>query len=234
MIFRRPTPPALITGVATRAKWNQPNEDVHRIGTLTLGRHSFLYAMVSDGAGGLPNPRLASGAVYEALPELLPERLGRSGWGRCERLRWLCRDLCERVMRCSGGGGATFSLVVVEYPRYWAVVVGDSPVYVTNGYLGIRRICWAERGTVPRSTFLGFPVFDARSASGRLRPKDTLLLCSDGVGNILTQEMLLERIRSASDFTQLPERLIEEARQEALASGGMDDMTAAVLHIPES
>ncbi len=62
----------------------------------------------------------------------------------------------------------------------------------------------------------------------RLPPNSRLLLCSDGLWNLVPEEMLLSIVRAAETPQNACDRLIEVANQR----GGLDNITAVLIQAP--
>ena len=61
----------------------------------------------------------------------------------------------------------------------------------------------------------------------KLRPDDMLLLCSDGLSNMLSDSELLEHLAQGRNKT--PEKLTEQLVLSANEKGGLDNITAVLL-----
>ena len=61
----------------------------------------------------------------------------------------------------------------------------------------------------------------------QIEPGDVLLLCSDGLSNMLLDEEILFEIRSGADFSTCPGRLIQIANDR----GGPDNITVVMLSV---
>jgi protein phosphatase len=66
-------------------------------------------------------------------------------------------------------------------------------------------------------------------ASWTVRPGDLLLLCSDGLSDALSDDVIEEVMSSSSDTEECAERLIGQA----LSSGARDNVTCIVAHVVE-
>lgn len=70
---------------------------------------------------------------------------------------------------------------------------------------------------------------DARSNQGlRLDPGDTLLLCSDGLTDLVWDDEILKIVRSARDLKTAAENLVDLANQR----GGHDNITVVLMAMP--
>ena len=66
---------------------------------------------------------------------------------------------------------------------------------------------------------------DPDTTSLTLHPGDRLLLCSDGLTNLVPQPALEKLLAGRQIFYELPDRLIEAAN----AAGGTDNITALLM-----
>jgi len=64
----------------------------------------------------------------------------------------------------------------------------------------------------------------------RLKKEDTLLLCSDGLTDLVSNDKILEIVRSSEDLDAAAERLINTANQR----GGHDNITVILLSVPKN
>ncbi len=70
-----------------------------------------------------------------------------------------------------------------------------------------------------------------RSNQGlKLQPGDRLLLCTDGLTDLVWNDEILEIVRSAKNLDSAAKRLIDTANQR----GGHDNITVVLLSVPES
>ena len=71
---------------------------------------------------------------------------------------------------------------------------------------------------------------ERRNQGLRLKAGDTLLLCSDGLTDLVWNDEILEIVRSAKDLETAAKRLIDTANQR----GGHDNITVILLAAPNS
>lgn len=175
-----------------------------------------LLALVADGMGGMEDGKAASQWAAERLPQLFQERETEDIPG------WFYRSahaVSEEVFRQFGGrSGTTLVAVHIQGERLHWLSVGDSAIFLArNG--GVfqlnrehtclnrlflqeleREVIEKERAIsdpdAPRLTsFVGIDRLTEVDLSLRpltLQRGDTLLLCSDGIGGVLTPPELLE------------------------------------------
>jgi protein phosphatase len=66
------------------------------------------------------------------------------------------------------------------------------------------------------------------AADHQLQPGDTLLLCTDGVSRMVTEEEIASTLLTSTSAQQAADRLIDLANE----NGGVDNSTAIVVHVP--
>ena len=175
-----------------------------------------LLALVADGMGGMEDGKGASQWAAERLPQLFQERETEDIPG------WFYRSahaVSEEVFRQFGGrSGTTLVAVHIQGERLHWLSVGDSAIYLcrNGGVFQLNRehtclnrlflqelereVIEKERAVsdpdAPRLTsFIGIDRLTEVDLSLRplaLQRGDTLLLCSDGIGGVLTPPELLE------------------------------------------
>lgn len=190
---------------------------------VTKIRREGLLAMVADGMGGMEDGKLVSEAAVAGMITGFSQ-LDREG-DIAEQLIDGVLHIGERLYDRFRGRGGTTAVVCLFFNErlYWASV-GDSCIYLKRGhglyrlnqdqnrranlYLeAIRegRLDSSEADADPDghrlSQFLGKDELDEVDAS--LRPLelvsgDTLLLCSDGVGGVLSEDELLACLEESS------------------------------------
>ncbi|MBR2404117.1 MAG: serine/threonine-protein phosphatase, partial [Clostridia bacterium] len=69
------------------------------------------------------------------------------------------------------------------------------------------------------------PEIDVDIYTEKLNDGDTILLCTDGLTNMLSDKKIIELVNSNSDISVVTKTLIDEAKK----SGGNDNITAVVI-----
>ncbi|MDK2813321.1 MAG: family protein phosphatase [Clostridiales bacterium] len=82
-----------------------------------------------------------------------------------------------------------------------------------------------NKNLITRAVGVG-PELAVEYSERQMRPEDTLLLCSDGLTNAVTEEELSEIIKQ-SDFFDTASAMV----QQALAAGGKDNITAVLVQV---
>jgi protein phosphatase len=208
--------------------------------------------LVSDGMANDIAPEVVLNRLPEFLADILVAdiNLGDAGLQQSlgtalEQLNQLVRE----VMRTCGelGLGATLVLVLVRGGQALVAHLGDSRVYLCrSGALQLvtrdhslvqelldRGVISAEEAAAARSNggptrFLGMHgVATADIQVLDLHDADRLLLCSDGLTEMLTDGDI-ERLMAAPSE---PQAICQELVDAANAAGGLDNITALVIEI---
>lgn len=232
-------------GITHRGAVRVQNQDAYAVRPLDDGR---VVALVCDGMGGARAGNVASTMAVERFMERF---LTQGGENDQEHMRdaaaYANQEVFQRAVNdpdCTGMGTTLIAALVGEEE---AVLLneGDSRAYHINqgGIVQITRDHslvedMVERGELTReqarthphknliTRALGAePVLLADCFRQPLAPGDYLLLCSDGLSNIVTeQEMLYEVIHGGEDETCC-QRLLEIA----LNRGAPDNVTVVLV-----
>ena len=211
--------------------------------------------LVSDGMGGHMGGALASKIVAEDLPVLIETRLNKLPNGSPKAIRKLLRETIEQqnhqlhVEGASESGyygmGATVVLALIRAGRAYIANVGDSRAYrlrggrlaqlnkdhslvaelVTAGHIEPKEaINHAARGVITQHVGMETKT-KPYIRSFALKKGDRLLLCSDGVTDMIPDDKLEELLSTISQPRDLCRQLVHQANK----AGGHDNITAAVI-----
>jgi len=213
--------------------------------------------IVSDGVGGQFAGELASKIVVETLPPLLRTRMADItdlADGEAEkRLKHVLSELSEEVYRDTHGEpglegmGATVVLAMVLGSKALLGHMGDSRAYLlrdgrleqltkdhsivqllidTGEITPEEAATHPSRGRVTRSVGMeGEPLPEANVVD--LLPGDRLMLCTDGLTGMLSDQEIRGILQSESESPVACRQLIDAAND----AGGKDNTTALVLDI---
>ena len=233
-----------VWGVTHRGAVRQQNQDAYAARTLEDGR---VIALVCDGMGGARAGNVASSmAVERFMEEFL-----RAGGREEERMRQAAalanREVFQRSLQDQDCAGMGTTLVAALAGEGGAVILneGDSRAYHIN-QAGIALITrdhslvedLVERGQLTREEAKRHPnkhfITRALGADPDLMADcfrqpmahgDYLLLCSDGLSNVVEeQEMLYEVIHGEGD-----ESCCQRLLDIALSRGAPDNVTAVLI-----
>jgi protein phosphatase len=198
---------------------------------------------VADGMGGHRGGEVASQLAVETL-----EKLFRQGAGELpDQVQEANRVVFERssLDRKVAGMGTTLTAALVEDDRVRLAHVGDSRAYLLrDGELGLLtedhtlvhrmvsegEISKEEAQTHPQRSVLTRAigvdtVVDVDDETLQVRPGDRLLLCTDGLTSMVSEDQIEEALRSVPDAQEAAQRLVQMANE----AGGMDNTTVLVL-----
>lgn len=230
----------------------QQNQDAFRVEAPQPGQ---MLLMVCDGMGGARAGNIASelavGAFGDAVLERLadPERAGDIGLVLRESVEVANRVVFHRANTdpaCLGMGTTLVAALVTDQVCY-VVNVGDSRAYAV-GSEGIRQITrdhslvedLVRRGEITPDQARTHPqknlITRALGAGELVRadlfeepriPGAFLLLCSDGLSNVVTDQEILYEIIHGGEPSDCCKRLLDTALQR----GAPDNVTAILLQM---
>ncbi len=208
--------------------------------------------LVADGMGGMAGGATASKAVAELLPGLLLKRLdGLPEAAVAGALGEAIAELSAAVRARAAadpalqGMGSTVALALVRGTRAYVANLGDSRAYRLEGKR-VRQLSkdhtvvavMLEKGRITKeqaavhplrhslSRFVGMPG-TAAAEVGVLKGRMRLLLCSDGLTNMLPEEAIAAALKAEAEPAAACRRLVAEAN----AAGGEDNVTALVVDV---
>lgn len=228
------------------------------VGLLRDGNEDSAFAgarllAVADGMGGHAAGEVASAAVIAALEQL--DELGVNAGDPQEALREAVEEantnLRDMVAADSElqGMGTTVTAVLSDGEHSWLAHIGDSRAYLLRGgqlrqltrdhtfvqqLVDEGRIAPEDASTHPQRNFI------TRALDGRdpvemdldrldLVPGDRLLLCSDGLSGVVSDDSLAEVLRTSS-----PDEAVQRLVDLALRGGGPDNITCIVADTVEA
>ena len=240
-----------VTGATDRGRVRERNED-RFAGEPLAG--DYCYGVVCDGMGGENGGSVASGIACEEVRRLM-ESSCRSGLDDRSAYMILesAVSTANAVVLAQArqdpdhlrGMGTTLCLALVTGQRCYIANVGDSRAYLCREgeltqqtvdhnraqmLVELGEITPEEAPTHPDRNLLTRAIgvrerMEASYSQLELMPGDTLLLCSDGLYNMVPQEMLGELTAQAAEQWDCTPLL-----REANAQGGRDNITAVLLH----
>lgn len=204
--------------------------------------------LVADGMGGYAGGRVAAETARDtvlksfAASRNLPQALQDAH---------VAIQAAAHAGKGSPGMGCTLVALSIEEQDFTIAWVGDARAYLWDGELhqlskdhsyvqtlvdkGVLRQQEAahhpDRNIVTQALGASSPHgLEVGVLKGRLRPGDSLLLCSDGLNDEVEQEDIALLLGSGGSSEQRVDRLL----QAALAAGGRDNVTALVVNVPAS
>ena len=236
------------TGVA-----RSQNQDYYHLELFREGEYAL--CAVCDGMGGARAGNVASETACKSFIEETRLSLKPSLGDRSIRqaLAGAIRLANKKVYEQSRsspdyyGMGTTLVGGIVMPDRAVIANVGDSRAYLIeeNGIQRITRdhslvedllqrgeLSWEEAKNHPKRNLITRALGTESDVqcdlfSLRLQPGDFLLLCTDGLTNVLEEQEILYEILHGGDMAQCCGRLVDVANRR----GGPDNITVALLHI---
>jgi protein phosphatase len=206
--------------------------------------------VVADGMGGAQAGEVASRIAIETFQEGLP----RSGTPEAQ-LAELVRDANQRIYDRSrteqgrAGMGTTLTAAYLADGNLAIAHVGDSRAYLLRNDQLTRltqdhslvdelvrqgKLTEAQAAEHPQRSIITRALgpeadVEVDTFSYPMRGGDVLLLCSDGLTSMVSEERVAEIIRGASTLEEGADRLIDEANE----AGGRDNITVVLFRLAE-
>ena len=216
---------------------------------------NFCFAFVCDGMGGQNGGDVASNAVLEFFTRVIPRELERDI--EEEEIKNLIFSCYEEVNRniydmansneFLKGMGTTCSLVVIKNNKMMIFSVGDSRIYLKKGkdlrqltvdhsyvqtLIDCGEITKEEAKTHPRKNEITNAVgileeikIDYKYIE--VEENDFVLLCSDGLTNHCSDEIINDIIEREEDIKDSVKKLIEVSN----FNGGKDNITVILIKV---
>lgn len=236
----------LITAKTDTGRVRKANED-----SFFVCQDKMTYIAVADGMGGLRAGKTASSTAIKVVEKFLNTR-NKSKFKDIPPL--LSAALVKAndevyAMTASNpdgeGMGTTFVIAYVEDNKAYIANIGDSRAYliskgeisqITVDHSLVQRLY--ENGEIERSQMRTHPqknlitrsigtnasvecdIFEIELDEG-----DLILLCSDGLNNMMEDEQMLDIYNKHPDLDEFADELISAANE----AGGYDNITVAVL-----
>jgi len=206
---------------------------------------------VADGMGGHRGGAVASRVALEILSQLEGDSM--AGDGAAEDLTDMVNQANDAVLERASeepglsGMGTTLTAVVVQPGRIHLAHVGDSRAYMlregklrqlTEDHSLVQRMVkegkltaqeaevHPQRSVLTRA--LGVePELQVDHDTVEVRPGDRILLCSDGLTTMVTEEEIHRILSEHGDPQRAADALVSAANQ----AGGVDNTTALVLFV---
>lgn len=198
-------------------------------------RHLFV---VADGMGGHPAGDVASRIAVETLDERLDDEVlaDDPGGALSNAMRSAHEAINAHIEQepSTAGMGTTVVAAYVEDGRAVLASVGDSRIYqLRDGSL--RQVTHDDvwEGSFGRSlsqALGGQGTIDTEIVELEFHPDDRLLLCSDGLTDMVDDQLIGEVL--GADRT--PEQVVDRLISCALDHGGYDNITLIVVDAPEN
>ncbi len=226
------------------------NEDTFRFGSFEDGTY---WGLVCDGMGGVHGGQLASSMAADMVSEKIKKCYNVSmSVSSLENLLLSSITTANVTVFDRGdvdnslrGMGTTIVAAVIKNNEACVAHVGDSRAYIINGGKTITQITkdhslvqqMLDSGEITKQEFENHPrknvITRAMGVSEDIdidfnyicvSKDDALILCSDGLSGLVSEEKLLE-IYNNTEFVMLADEYIKEANK----NGGKDNITVVVM-----
>lgn len=195
------------------------------LGTWADGQNRVLL-VVADGLGGLPKGDLASKAAVDTFLE--KARLNFPPTPKA--INNLMHEVNQAVIKT--GGATTLCAAIIDQSELTVVNIGDSRAYLWQEQK-LRQITIDHR-LFPGSNILTRCLGTQAQARADLFPEklkagDLLLLCTDGLTDVLSDEEVAKTLRVGSGPEEIAHQLIEETLQR-----GASDNVSLIVSLKKS
>ena len=239
-----------LAGKTDVGRVRQENQDDYRAGELPGGA---VWALVCDGMGGAKGGREASQGACNVIENFFQEQYAQCGAGQEEpflkkALLYANRFVFQKAAHeeALAGMGTTAVCALVRSGNVYLCHAGDSRAYLirdgkliqlTHDHSYVQEL--VDCGTItveeaehhPQKNIITKALgvdyrLEPEFTAAKLKREDRLLLCTDGLTNMVPVEEM-EELLAQGTFYDLPDRLIEAAN----AHGGSDNITALLLAV---
>ena len=239
-----------LAGKTDVGRVRQENQDDYRAGELPGGA---VWALVCDGMGGAKGGREASQGACNVIENFFQEQYAQCGAGQEEpflkkALLYANRFVFQKAAHeeALAGMGTTAVCALVRSGNVYLCHAGDSRAYLirdgkltqlTHDHSYVQEL--VDCGTITEEEAEHHPQknimtkalgvdyrLEPEFTAAKLKREDRLLLCTDGLTNMVPVEEM-EELLAQGAFYDLPDRLIEAAN----AHGGSDNITALLLAV---
>jgi protein phosphatase len=215
---------------------------------------TFGIFVVADGMGGHAAGEVASlMAVQAVITELADlkdiDEEGKAGGKLADALRAANRNIHDRMLAEADkqGMGTTASVLVLDQKRYLIGQVGDSRVYmlrdgslqqitkdhsyvqeqVDAGFLTPEQAKYHPYSNVITRCVGASDTVEPDVYRGEIKVGDIFLVASDGLTGMVDDRRINALLMSRAE----PERKVHSLISEANGRGGLDNITAIVVHV---
>ena len=226
------------------------NQDDYRAGELPGGA---AWGLVCDGMGGARGGREASLSACDVIEHCFLEQYAQCGAGQEEpflkkALLYANRFVFQKAAHeeALAGMGTTAVCALVRSGNVYLCHAGDSRAYLirdgkltqlTHDHSYVQEL--VDCGTItpeeaehhPQKNIITKALgvdyrLEPEFTAAKLKREDRLLLCTDGLTNVLPKDKM-EELLTKGGFYDIPDRLVDAAN----AGGGPDNITALLLGV---
>lgn len=238
-------------GLTNTGRVRDNNEDAFLAETLSNG---WILACVIDGVGGYEGGEVAASIARQTILQRLQKSLAEPVQALKESLLLANENIYQEKLQNKGNDQMacvlTVALVDVKGNQFWYAHVGDTRLYLLrdqslvkvtkdHSFVGFLedsgRLSEKEAMTHPKrneiNKALGFdPQIDKQSdyietGASPFLPGDTLLLCSDGLTDLVDNKSMAAILLSQKTMNEKAQDLIDAAN----IAGGKDNITVVIV-----
>ena len=202
------------------------NQDYMYTSENAVGKLPNLF-LVADGMGGHKAGEYASRFTVEKIVETI-ETSGQTEpvAAMKEAVEAANRGLLEEAGRdaAKAGMGTTVVAATVIGDHLHVANVGDSRLYLIN-HEAIRQITRDHSLNIITRAVGVVPELSVDFFEVELKPGDTVLMCSDGLTNMIEDEEIKKIVLGQRDIVEKAEKLIDTANE----NGGKDNITVVLI-----
>lgn len=207
------------------------------------------YAILADGMGGHNSGDLASAIAVQTLKESLDGGRGKARIS--DRLRLAVKEANSRIRECAGErpelSGMGTTVVVARFDKNGMTVahVGDSRIYrfrkgkleqltvdhslvqelVKGGFMTPEEARVSQNRNIITRALGSEPEVEVDVQYWRLRAGDMLLLCSDGLSDLVEDTAIQNILQQSPDLDSAADSLVHAANEQ----GGTDNISVILV-----
>ncbi len=238
-------------GISDIGKIRKDNEDSYYVKAYD---DKHMLAIVADGMGGHSGGKQASAIAVESIAEYFNSNMSKISGYTSRKIKQAMIDSVKEANKsvydfsrenselC--GMGTTIVVCYISEDKVYTVSAGDSRMYIIND--AIKQITrdhslvneLLELGMISPNQAKNHPkkniITKAVGAENSIEPDvymeklkndDTILLCTDGLTNMIENETITEIINSGNELSECANSLVEQAKK----NGGSDNITVVVI-----
>ena len=238
-------------GISDVGRIRKDNEDSYCIKAYD---DAHMLAVVADGMGGHIGGKQASAIAVESITDYFDSNISKIFGYSPRKIKQAMLDSVtdanKRVYDFSKenpelcGMGTTIVVCYISDGKVFAVSAGDSRLYIINDtikqitrdhslineLLEMGMISPNQAKNHPKKNIITKAVGSDFSIepdiySEKLGEKDTVLLCTDGLTNMIENEMITQIVNSGLELSECANSLVEQAKK----NGGNDNITVVII-----
>lgn len=236
-----------ISSATSVGKVRSLNEDSFYASSESLG--GAVLAVVADGMGGHNAGEVASAEAVKIIKDSITDTDTDVKKSLCDAVD-IANDTIYKMSVKNPklhGMGTTVTACVIDKGQLTIAHVGDSRLYLlrngeilqmTKDHSLVEMLI--ENGTITKEDAKNHPqknvitraigtanTIDTDTYEFSVKEGDIILLCSDGLTNMVDEEKILSIVWGENSFENLAQKLIKEAEN----AGGLDNITAVLIKL---